>query len=325
MMTLVQREARLAEFLRDLFPGHRVVPSLLDHAAARGSGVVSLPEIRIRLVAIDGAVLRWEVVFAQGDLRDDAVRRIGALGVYTSADALRGTLAGWPWSCANARLLPRSPDADLWREELVEPWTPAGAYPQALFARAEVAAVMIDAADEGTRDLGELELADNPPEVGDRLVIVTPTMSQYLGAVESVDPTLVVEHALLRDFPAQSFLYRVDQPFLLPEAAAESVVYTPRESSPLTEALDGRRRLHRIHAESFELELALPHPPATLLAQWVAYRLAHGARPSLLLARADLSLAEVTPSREEISSTRLALRFIARHATDFSAFEEVSP
>lgn len=114
MPSLIERETRLAEFLRAIFPGQTVVPSLQAHQAARGTDLVYTPEIRILPDELNGGgSLRWKLEFAVGDLHPPDERRVGPAACCTYA-GLRAALPTAPaaYRPAGGAMARSSPVAD---------------------------------------------------------------------------------------------------------------------------------------------------------------------------------------------------------------------
>ena len=335
MPTLIEREARLAGFLRTLFPGHTVVPSLQAHQAARGTDLVYTPEIRILPDELSGeGILRWKLEFAVGDLHPPDERRVGPAGLLASIQALRAALPTAPAAYRPARgaMARRSPVADAWEEFLEEPYAPPGAVPQALFATAaEYGFIPAPAFPAGTSQFGLVIPTGSPAQAGDHLLLVDAAGFQYVGAITATTPVLRTALPTVRATGPLISLYRLTAGAAADEAGEETETWSGRAAEQVQLTLDGERRKRLLGADRTELAIRFPLARAAARAAWEARLAASRARPSLLLVRSDRSLAEVTLLESRFAraaqgaAASFSITFLARPVTSLAPFAEPGP
>ncbi|MEO8376252.1 MAG: hypothetical protein ABI579_01165 [Candidatus Sumerlaeota bacterium] len=334
MPTIIERETRLVAFLRILFPAHRVVPSLQRLSDARRTDVVDTPEIRVLLDGIrEGSALRWLLQFVEGSPGNAAQRRIGATGILSSAQKIRGALASNDaiYRAAGGRLARRDEVADVWEEIIEEAFTPGGRVPQALFAAVSEYAFSDEHFPAGTNNFGAVDPDAESAEPGDSMMIGDAEGYQFLGAVIQSEPELITEFSIVRAITGLTGFLLLSEAITAPEAGNEIEDSNPADSAVLQFSMSGVRRKKLIGPQRDRLRMEFPQIAQTKIAGWKEYLKENAERASFILARSNSVMVEASPVSLEArvsgsgEAGSLSVEFVISPLGDLSPFTAMLP
>lgn len=324
MLTFTEREARLALFLADLLPGHRVIAASKSHEEASKEGGVQLPEVRVSLDAIDKAgTLEWKLEIAEGNLAPDGIPD----AVYTIRRALSSSDCPAAWRPAGGTRR-SSAVARIWTQRIQE----AGGHhvytPQMAYANAQEAAILHSGAPAGSTRFGDIAYQGDLPTAGEGAIIRDSLGAQYLGTIESVQPGLVTERATERDFQSGAFIWRTWNHAASDDAGAEYERHDLARTRQLDTSLTGVRRVKVLGARRYIQEIEWPLIAEGRIDEWLALIEQFHHRASLLLILRDGRLLEAAPLEIDCerpgggSVGRLRLAFDVQTPPNFAVFKE---
>jgi hypothetical protein len=308
MLSILQREQRLVDFLRQLLPAHHVVPSLLTRGEAAARGVPRSPEVRVLLHSIESGLLRWKLEIANASLAGDAPRRESLLATVRLID---GALHDTSWRTTRAAAGKGAGHASFWEVLLEEAFTAADHQPQILFTQARPVVTSVEAIAAGTSAFALVP--DQPLAVGTPIFVL------------QSDP-LITEFPTLRTMEGPVQFHAISDLLLFSEAAAEKESHDAASARRLDTTLAGVRRQKALRPAIQELSLHFPLMPAAELNAARRFLEQRAERASFLLARSDRSISEVSLTHCESTSRReLTLRFLSGSAASLDPFLEVTP
>ncbi|CAN5193492.1 hypothetical protein BH09SUM1_BH09SUM1_07240 [soil metagenome] len=329
MPTLIEREARLLQFLAVAFPNHRIAPGFIPFPLQESSPG-STPEIRVICDAVSAeGMLRWRIniVPLAGQANDPT--RAGQDGILATAETLREVVRGSVYTSTGAQMKRGDPGAVCWEEILQEPFTPADAVPQSLFAYSEdIALLPTSGIAAGVSNFGEVILFDGA-EVGAQAMLHNNLSYQYLGAIVELNP-FRTEFATTEALPGGIKFRNLTMGISASEPADELEQFEPGRTELPSERLDGLRVRRETAVPSATLALRFPSLAAAEIRAWNEYLRAHANRPSFLLVRADRSIIEASVLRSicttapRAGAAMMEIQFDVRPIVTLGAFAEES-